>query len=232
MKIQIWSDVYCPFCYIGEKTLEKALEKYPQAKDIEIEYKSFELDPHSDFSEGLSMTEYIGKKYNMSLDQVRKNNEGIKERGIEVGIDFDFEKLVLVNTFDAHRVIQFAKTKKQDKIMAERLFKAMFTEGADLSNYDVLADLSEEVGLDRAEVRAMLDTAEFGENVRVDERKGSLIGVRSVPFFLFDEKIALNGAHHVSAFEDVIEKAFDIKPAIEIIAEDGGMCGENGCSIK
>lgn len=232
MKIQIWSDVYCPFCYIGEKTLEEALKKYPQAKDVEIEFKSFELDPNLDNKENLSMYDYVAKKYSLSDEQVRKNHEHIFERGVEVGIDFQFEKIVLANTFNAHRLLQFAKTKNKSLEMSQVLFKAMFTDGLDVNNYDVLVNLSEKVGFDKNEVREILESDAFTDEVRLDEYQGSAIGVRSVPFFLFDEKLAVSGAQHISTFESAIEKAFGLKQQVEILGDDNSSCGPDGCQIR
>ena len=230
MKIEIWSDVYCPFCYIGEANLKQAMAKYPEAKNIELEFKSFELDPSID--EKYDTTNYVAKKYNITDEQARKNYEGIVARGKEAGVDFDFDKAIIVNTFDAHRLINFAKTKNLMIPIVDRLFKAHFKDGLDVSDHTTLITLAAEVGLAKEETKQMLESNNFSVEVKTEEQEGALLGVRSVPFFVFDRKFALTGAQPVESFENALEKAFGLTKGFEILnSDEDSTCGPNGCTF-
>lgn len=233
MKIQVWSDIYCPFCYIGEETLKKALTKYPKAKDITIEFKSFELDPSLHQHENLSMYDYVAKKYQMTSEQVKAQYDAIRKRGAEIGIDFQFDTLKLVKTFDAHRLLQLAKTKQKDAALATIFFKALFTEGKDLSDPDTLMKLSLAAGLDAHEVKETLESQAFSDAVHQDEDEATALGITSVPFFLFDQHLAVSGAQDQATFETAIEQAFGLQKGIQILGQDHtNACGPDGCQLQ
>lgn len=236
MKIEIWSDVYCPFCYMGETVLKQALAKYPEAKDIELEFKSFELDPTIPQGTSYPVIDYVAKKYGFSRQQSEDNSRNIELRAKQLGVDLDFSTVIVANTFDAHRLIQFAQDKGAALPMVERLFKAQFQDGLDVGNREVLAQLASEVGFNAQEVLDMLESKQYMAQVKVQAQEGVELGVRSVPFFIFDRKVAVSGAQPENVFEDAIEEAFGFSkaevPTFKTLGEDNaGNCGPEGCQL-
>ncbi len=182
--------------YIGKRRLEQALEKFPQKDEVEVEFRSYELDPTTAKNQDKTIHEALAMKYGMSVDEAKKMNEGVGEQAKGVGLNFQFDTMVPANTFDAHRLAHFAKTKAKDKEITERLLHAYFTEGKRLSDHDVLAELAVEVGLERNEVFEVLqDETAYADDVRYDENTAQQIGVRGVPFFVVNQKYAISGVH-------------------------------------
>jgi predicted DsbA family dithiol-disulfide isomerase len=156
MKVEIWSDYVCPFCYIGKRKFEQALEKFAHKDHIEIVFRSFELDPSADPTSNISTYSMLASKYGMSIEKAKETTVGVAEQAAAVGITFHFDGTMETNTFDAHRVVHYAAQQGKDKEMSERLFKAYFTDGENVGNRERLAVLAAEVGLDAAAVAAPL----------------------------------------------------------------------------
>lgn len=234
MKIEIWSDYACPYCYIGKRNLEKALENFLDREDIEISFKSFELDPSASYETTNNTRERISEKYRMSSEKAQQMIDNITEYANSVGLDFNYDTVRYTNTFDAHRIAKYAETKGKGIEMSEKLLHAYFTENKQMSDHKVLTDIAIEFGLDKLEVEDILKKKKFAEDVRNDEYEASRLGIHAVPFFLINEKYSLSGAQSSEAFEKTIEKALQEEKIVEHVEDDnlGGMvCNSDGCSI-
>jgi protein disulfide-isomerase len=207
MKIEIWSDIMCPFCYIGKRQLEKALTEFPNDQ-FEIEWKSFQLDPYITPQSGKDVYTFLAERKGISLDQSKEMHKGVVERAKSVGLDYHFEKAVISNSLTAHRIIHLAKSRKLGDEMEEIFFKAYFTEGKDLNDASVLIKLGIKAGLNENEVREVIQNeGVFLNNVKNDIAEAQEIGVQGVPFFVFDRKYAISGAQSVEAFVQTINEA-------------------------
>jgi protein disulfide-isomerase len=206
MKIEIWSDIMCPFCYIGKRQLESALTEFPN-NEFEIEWKSFQLDPTITPQSGKDVFTFLAERKGISVEESKEMHKGVTERAKSVGLDYNFDKAIISNSLEAHRIIQFAKTKNLGNEMEEIFFKAYFTEGRDLNDGPTLIELAVKSGLDQIQVLEVLkDENLFLENVKNDISEAQQIGVQGVPFFVFDRKYAVSGAQPVEAFVNTIKE--------------------------
>lgn len=204
MKIEIWSDIMCPFCYIGKRQLETALQQFPD-NDFEIEWKSFQLDPTITPEPGKDVYTYLAERKGMTVEQSKEMHKGVAERAKSVGLEYNFDKAVISNSLEAHRIIQLAKTKKLGDEIEEIFFKAYFTEGWDLNDGPTLIELAEKAGLDKNDVLEVLKSDNlYLKEVEHDIEEAQQIGVQGVPFFVFDRKYAVSGAQPVEAFVQTI----------------------------
>ena len=204
MKIEIWSDIMCPFCYIGKRQLEAALEQFPN-NDFVIEWKSFQLDPSITPQPGKDVYTFLAERKGISLEQSIEMHKGVEERAKSVGLDYRFDKTVISNSLAAHRIIQLAKTKNLGDQMEEVFFKAYFTEGLDLNDHKTLIELASQVGLSIREVQEVLQNDDmYLKEVKENIDEAQEIGVQGVPFFVFDRKYAISGAQPVEAFVQTI----------------------------
>ncbi|MCR9083774.1 MAG: DsbA family oxidoreductase, partial [Cyclobacteriaceae bacterium] len=188
MKIEIWSDVVCPFCYIGKRKLEKALDKFPLKDQVEIEWKSFQLNPEEKTNPSINTLEHLAQSKGWSMDQTREITSNVVEMAKEQGLVFDFEKAKVANTKNAHRLIHFAKQQGKGGEMKERLLKAYFSDGENVDDPNTLIKLGAEIGLNESEIKSMLASNQFDDAVDQDIYESRLIGVRGVPFFVLDRK--------------------------------------------
>ena len=207
MKVKIWSDVRCPFCYIGKKKFENALVDFSGKDQVEIEWKSYQLDPTLKTDPNLNTLEYFMKAKNISESQAREMFKGATQMAEEVGLDFNLESSVLANSFMAHRLIQLAKSKGVDNEAEEALFKAHFTEGKNIDDPKVIEEIATSIGIKSNEVKDMLASDAFSYEVKQDEMEARNIGVRGVPFFVVDDKYAISGAQPSEVFLQTLEKA-------------------------
>ncbi|WP_026394990.1 DsbA family oxidoreductase [Acetobacterium malicum] len=205
MKIEIWSDYSCPFCYIGERKLALALEKTGMKEAVEIVFHSFELDPNAKKSYDESIYQLIAKKYGMSMEQAIAANNNIINAAKAVGLAFNFDKLQPTNTFDAHRLSHYAKDQGKLKAYTEAVMKSYFTDSLNISDFGVLTAIAGEVGLDRAEALRILESSAFTDEVRQDEDNAHSRQINGVPYFLFNGKESISGAQAVDTFVAVIE---------------------------
>ncbi|WP_042170923.1 DsbA family oxidoreductase [Paenibacillus gorillae] len=236
MKIEVWSDFACPFCYIGKRRLEGALEQFAHRDDVEVEFRSFELDPNAKRDVDYDVNDMLSKKYGMSREQAEANNRNLTEQARTLGLDYHMDKMVLTNTFDAHRLTYLAAKSGKREEMAERLFKAYFEEGKHLGDHDTLADLAVEVGIERGEALEALNSSTYTQEVRADEQEASQIGVRGVPFFVIDRKYAVSGAQPSEVFLQAVQQAYqESKPLTVIGGDEGGddvTCTDGVCAPK
>jgi len=204
MKIEIWSDINCPFCYIGKRHLEKALQSF--SGKVEIEWKSFELDPVSHPPKGSDQMELLARKYGKDRAWAVQMNENMTAMAREAGLDFHMDKIVPANSFNAHRLIHLAKKYHKQDEMKERLLAAKFVEGMDIDGPAVLTQLAQELALPAQEVAHLLESDAFAKDVRADEEMARTLGISGVPFFVFDQKVALSGAQPVEVFLEVLNE--------------------------
>jgi len=238
MKIEIWSDVMCPFCYIGKRHLEGAIEKLPFKNEIEIEWKSYQLNPEYHNTTNESLYDYLGRAKGMNAAQVKQMTGNVLTMANNAGLELDFEQSVPANSFDAHRLIHFAKTKGLQNEAEEALFHAHFIEGKDIANKEVLAVVGQTIGLAAEDLGKTLANDEFTEAVRYDIYESQQIGIRGVPYFVFDRKYALSGAQPTETFQAAITQSFTEWKATQpktvlksLNKNDDAVCDENGCEI-
>ncbi len=209
MKVEIWSDVVCPWCYVGKRNLEAALAEFPHADEVTVEWRSFELDASTPQQMDLSMDEVLQRKYGMSPDEATAANRQMTELAAKVGLEYHLDNVQIGNTFDAHRLIHLADTQGLGGAMKERLLAAYFTEGRSVSDPAELADLGVEVGLDRTRVDAVMAGDEFGAEVRADEAQAVELGCTGVPFFVVDGKFGIPGAQPPDVLLRLLNRVWD-----------------------
>jgi predicted DsbA family dithiol-disulfide isomerase len=231
LRLDIWSDIACPWCYVGKRRLELALEKFPERAEVEIFWHSFELDPSAPREMDTTQThaEWLAKKYRMSVEAAQRRIDQLTALARADGLDFRFDRLRPGNTFDAHRLLQLAKTKRlQDKLM-ERFMRGYLTDGAPIGRRDALLELAVEIGLDRDEVHDTLESGSFGAEVRAEEQRAGELGIHAVPFFVLAERYAVSGAQPPELLLAALTKAWsDIAPSSEKFVDDA-VCGPDGC---
>ena len=210
MKVEVWSDIMCPFCYIGKRNYETALQQFSQNDQVEIEWHSFQLDPTipETTNEKISVFQYLADRKGMTYEQSVNMHKGVIETAKNAGLTYNFDKAIVANSFSAHKMIQLAKTKGLGDAIEERLFLAYFTQGKDLGNIDILVELGEETGLKKDEIISAIQSDEFAYKVKTDIQEAQNIGVRGVPFFVFNRKYGISGAQPPKAFLQTLEQSF------------------------
>lgn len=208
MKIEIWSDVICPFCYIGKRNFETALEQFADKKNIEVIWKSFQLDPAIPEVATESYTDYLVKRKGMAVEQVQGMLSNVTQMATQVGLDYHLDQSIIVNSLKAHQLIQFAKSKNLGNEAEERLFKAFFIEGKNIADTETLVQLGKDFGLDESEIKANLEDEKYKYEIAQDIQEAQNIGVTGVPFFVFDRKYAVSGAQPAEAFLETLNKSF------------------------
>ncbi|MDB5140772.1 MAG: disulfide bond formation protein DsbA [Mucilaginibacter sp.] len=232
MKVEIWSDVMCPFCYIGKRRFENALQNFEHKDDVEIEWKSFQLNPDLETDPSINIDQYLADKKGWTLDYAKELNANVTQMAAEVGLTYNFDKAIVANSFNAHRFTHLAKKHGQGVAAEEQLFKAYFTEGKNIDDQDTLIELGEEIGLAPAETRQVLASNAYADDVKHDVAEAQYLGIHGVPFFVMNSKYAVSGAQAVPVFEQTLQKAFDewqkenSKPKLEIV--EGESCGPEG----
>ena len=231
MKITYWSDYSCPYCYIGEARLKKAIAEIPELRDVEIEMKAFQLDPTAgEHATGDTQTRFA-HKYGISMDEAGQTIEHISQMGIAEGLDFKYATTLFTNTMDAHRLTKLAQSKKDPELadwVIEALFKTYFTDNRELADKELLQRIGEECGLDATEVKEVLDTDRYRDEVLLDEREASRNGVHAVPFFVVG-KYGISGAQSTEGMKATIRKAME---EAEPVVEQGMSCGPDGCRVR
>ncbi len=208
MTIEIWSDVLCPWCYIGKRQFEKALEKFQHKDKVTVIWKSYELDPNSEKSTGIGSYDMLAKKYGVSREKSIEMHQNVVDRAKPLGLEYNFEKTLPTNSFDAHRLTHFAKKQNLQYEMIESLSKAYFTDGMDINNTDVLIRLAKGLGLNEVEVAKSLNGNEFSSEVREDENEAKNLGINGVPFFVLDRKYGISGAQGIEVFLEALNQAY------------------------
>jgi len=209
MKVEIWSDVMCPFCYIGKRRFEEALAQFSNADQVEITWKSFQLNPDLVTDPSVSIHQYLADIKGWQLDYAKQLNQQVSDMAQAVGLQYDFDRAVVANSFDAHRLVQLAKKYDLGDAAEEALFKAYFTEGKNIADHETLTTIGASVGLDADEISQVLNTNAYADAVKHDIEEAQELGIRGVPFFVMNEKYAVSGAQPTEVFLQTLEKAFE-----------------------
>lgn len=231
--ITIWSDFACPYCYIGETRLEKAIEELGMTDDVKLIYRAFELDPTASKQVVSGTPERFAMKYRLSIPQAEQQIEQISELGREEGIDFRYATTQYSNTFDAHRLMKLAEHEYNYETVEKLnhlLFDAYFTKNLVLADHKVLEAIAKEAGMKESDVKAVLSSDRYADDVRMDEREAQMRGVRGVPYMVFDGEFAVPGAMTVEGMKNALERTVRRKKNIEP-SERPHVCGPEGCEL-
>jgi len=208
IKVEIWSDVACPFCYIGKRKFEQALAKFKHKDQVEIEWKSFILDPNKVSDPSMPLYESLAKRKGISFEQAKQMGTYATEAAKQVDLIYDFDKTIVANTFNVHRFLHYSKTKGLQNEAKEIALKAYFTEGKNMDDTTTLIELGSQIGLEAAELEEVLKTDKFSSEVKQDITDAQEIGIQGVPFFVFDRKFAISGAQDSQVMLNTLEKAY------------------------
>ncbi len=238
MNIEIWSDVVCPWCYIGKRRFEKALAQFPHQDAVTITWRSFELDPDAPQSSQDTLNEMLAHKYGTTIERAEQMNARVTTLAAAEELEYHLDQAKPSNTFDAHRLIHLAASKGVQGAVMERLMHAYFTEGQPIGDAETLARVAAEAGLDAGEARATLASDDFAEDVRADEARAAAFGISGVPFFVIDERYGVSGAQPLEVFENALQTAFAASQPLTIVsgdaesdAGDTGACEGDSCAI-
>ncbi|PIF45860.1 putative DsbA family dithiol-disulfide isomerase [Chryseobacterium sp. 52] len=232
MKIEIWSDVMCPFCYIGKHNFEQALEKLPFKNEVEVEWKSFQLDPTLDAVQPQNTIQYFKEKKGFPEAQATQMIGQVAQAGKGAGINFDFEKALIINTFAAHKLLHLAKKYGKANEMEEALFKAHFIDGKNVGDMDELVSLAESLNIDKNEAREALLSDQFDYEINQDIQEAKNNGISSVPFFVLNGKYAVSGAQPAEVFADALQQTYkETVSPFKDLSQGGASCDTDGCSV-
>lgn len=236
MKVEIWSDIFCPFCYIGKRKFEAALESFDKKEEVEVVYRSFELNPNAPKNNDKNIHELISSKYGITYEEAKLNNDNIINQAKELGLEYNFDTLIPTNSFDAHRMIHFAKEHEKMEEMTEALFKAYFTDSRNISDFNTLAEIAKSIGLNKEEAISILNTNKYSDCVRSDEELAGGYGINAVPFFILNEKFTVSGAQPTELFLRALNKVMeDERSFIDLNKknndENKNVCVDGKCNI-
>ena len=230
MRVDIWSDVVCPFCYIGKKRLEAAAKQ--AGVELEVHWHSYELDPEAPTRQEVSNSERLAQKYGRTVADVEEMQRNIAAMAAEEGIQFNWENANSGNTFNAHRIIHLAQSKGLGSEAKEAFFYSYMTQGLSIGERETIEDVAARIGLNPVEVEDVLDSEEYADFVKFDEEVAhDQLKVTGVPFFVFDQRIALAGAQPREVFLQVFEKALAAPEQPPIAAEDATVCKDDACDL-
>lgn len=207
MKIEIWSDIMCPFCYIGKRKFEQALSQYNDKDKVEIIWKSYQLSPNLITDTSISINEYLARHKGISVPQAKEMNDQVTAMAKSVGLTYNLDHSVVANSFDAHRFSHFALANNKQNEAEEKLFKAYFTDGKNMDDKNTLFEIADEIGLDKDSTEKVLNSEQYRDAVISDIKEAEAIGVSGVPFFVFDRKYAVSGAQDPSVFLNTLQQA-------------------------
>src|SRR5690554_3559804 len=231
MVIEIWSDFACPFCYIGKKKLEKALNKFEHKDKVEIVFKSYELNPNAPLETSDKGYEAFAKLKGMPIDQVKQMFNQLTLTAQAYNLDYQMNEIVMTSTRKAHRLAKWAKTKNMEAELTEKLFNAYFSEGLNIADNNVLLTFVKELNLDVNEAENVLNNNLFDDVVIKEINEGKSLGVRGVPFFVFNRKFAISGAQPDEHFNEALKKAYEVESPFETVGSSDDTCGPDGCEI-
>jgi predicted DsbA family dithiol-disulfide isomerase len=228
MQVEIWSDIACPWCYVGKRRFEAALADFEHAGEVTVTWRSFELDPGAPAERPGDHTEHLARKYGTTVEQAQAMHDRMTQTAAADGLDFRFDRVRGGNTFDAHRLVHLASAHGMQDAMKERLMRGYLTEGELMSDHASLTRLAIEVGLPEEEVRETLATGRFTDEVRDDERTAGSLGITAVPFFVIDRAFGCSGAQPPELLGELLRRAWDARPKLTTVV-GGEACGPDGC---
>ncbi|MER5524415.1 DsbA family oxidoreductase [Streptomyces sp. NPDC002677] len=235
MRVEIWSDIACPWCYVGKARFEKALAAFPHRDEVEVVHRSFELDPGRAKDDVQPVLAMLTKKYGMSAAQAQAGEDNLGAQAAAEGLDYQTHGRDHGNTFDMHRLLHFAKEQGRQDELIQLLYRANFAEERSLFTEGVerLVELAVAAGLDADAVRGVLaDPARYADDVRADEREAAELGANGVPFFVLDRKYGVSGAQPAEVFTQALGQAWGARSPLQLIDEGGAeACGPDGCAV-
>ena len=231
MRVEIWSDVVCPWCYVGKRRFEAALAAFPHRDQVEVVWRSFELDAGAPTERVGDYAQLLADKYGFPVEQGRQMIDTMTQTAAQEGLDFRFDLARVGNTFDAHRLLHLAHDRGVQDAVKERLMHATFTEGEPIGDRETLVRLVAEAGLDADEARAVLACDRYAAEVRADEAQARAYGISGVPFFVVDGAYGVNGAQPVEALAQVLATAWAASQPLVMVAAGGPGCDADGCSV-
>ena len=208
LKIEIWSDVQCPFCYIGKRKFEQALETFEHKDSISVVWKSFQLNPQLVTDTSISTSEYLAKHKNISVQEAKAMGKHVEQAGTSAGLNFNFDTAIVANTHKAHQLLHLATKHLVQNELKEKLFEAHFENGKNIDDKEVLLAVGQEVGLKENDVLDALSSQKYFAEVEQDIKEAQQLGIRGVPYFVFDRKHALSGAHDPETFKQALNTSF------------------------
>ncbi|UTI66925.1 DsbA family oxidoreductase [Paraconexibacter antarcticus] len=230
MNVEIWSDIACPWCYVGKRRFEAALERFEHRDAVTVTWRSFELDPNAPAERTGDYAAMLARKYGMTPEEGQAKLDEMTAMAAGDGLDFHFERLRSGNTFDGHRLLHLSAEHGLQDAMKERLMRAYLTEGELMSDHETLVRLGTDAGLDSGEVRAMLASDRFAADVRADEETAYGFGVQGVPFFVVDRAMGASGAHPPEQLLELLRRGWAARaPEPITVVADGDSCGVDGC---
>ncbi|MFZ0039926.1 MAG: DsbA family oxidoreductase [Solirubrobacteraceae bacterium] len=230
MDVEIWSDIACPWCYIGKRRFEAALAEFEHRDDVRVTWRSFELDPGAPAEREGDRAQRLADKYGMTVERAREAEAQLAETAAGDGLDFRFDIARSGTTFDAHRVVHLAREHGLQDEVKERLLSAYFSEGELMSDHESLVRLAVDAGLPENEVREMLAGDRYAEEVRDDERTATQFGISAVPTFVIDRALGASGAQSPEVMLEFLRQGWSRRTPVPVSAEgDGEACGTDGC---
>ena len=235
LRIDIWSDIACPWCHVGKRRFEAALAKFPHRDEVEVVWRAFELDPSAksrSLPDGEGYADRLAKKYGMSVSLAEQRIQQLVDTAAGEGLAFRFDQIKPGNTFDAHRIVHFAREKGLQDAVKEKMLSGYLEHGAAIGDKADVAKLATDAGLDPDEVAAVLESDAHAAEVRADEREAAELGVSGVPFFVIG-RYAISGAQPKEVFEralDLAWKEHSASRSLQPLAE-GAVCGPDGCTV-
>ena len=228
MHVEIWSDIACPWCHVGKRRFEAALARFEHRDEVTVTWRSFELEPDAPRELDHDLATHLAAKYGTTHERALEMQAQMTEVAAGDGLDFRFDRARGGSTFDAHRIVHLAAAHDRQDAMEERLMRAYLTEGELVSDHATLERLAAEVGLPADEVREVLRTERYAEEVREDERTAAALGIHAVPFFVVDRRIGAAGAQSPEVLLELLRRARPAEPVVPVVA-GGETCGPDGC---
>jgi predicted DsbA family dithiol-disulfide isomerase len=231
MQVEIWSDVVCPWCAIGKRRFEAALARFEHRDEVEVRWRSFELDPTTPRAYEGNATQRLADKYGVSVDQARAMEQRVVDAAAADGLDFRFDLARPGNTVDAHRLLHLAADRGVQGELKERLLRAYFTEGRPVGDPGALVEVAAEAGLDPDEARSVLESDKYLAEVREDQATARSFGITGVPFFVLDRAYGVSGAQPVEVLLDALRQAWAAAHPLTVVAADGDSCADGSCAV-
>lgn len=232
MKIEIWSDIACPWCFIGKRRFEAALAEFPHRDSVDVKWRSYQLDPSLPEHYDGTVLEYLSIRKGLAPQQVSQMFDHVAEQAKGEGLNYRFDNVVVANSFTAHRLIHLAAAHGKQDAAKERLLSDHFEHGKDIGNSEYLTGLGLSLGINADEMAELFTTDKYTDDVRFDFDEARALGISGVPFFVIDRKFGLSGAQPAETFTAALNQAWeDTHPLVLVNAGDGEACGPDGCAV-
>ncbi|WP_433056869.1 DsbA family oxidoreductase [Dactylosporangium sp. CS-033363] len=230
IQVEVWSDIVCPWCYIGKRRLERALANF-KGDEVSVEWRSFQLDPSTPTGDSRTVGESLAARKGMSMSQVKGMFAHVTGIAAEEGLAYDFDRARTANTLDAHRLLHFAKAHGRQGEVKERLMHAYFTEGADVGDHTVLASLAASAGLDEVAAKQALADGSYADEVQADIAQAREYGISGVPFFVFNQRLGVSGAQPLEVFQQALAQSSLTLLKAPAADAASGACTDDSCAV-